>query len=357
MPRYLPEPSGPHGAAAPTQVPVTPAPKVAVLLVNLGSPDAPTAAAVRPYLKQFLSDPRVIELPRLLWWCILNGVILNTRPVRSAAKYASIWLPEGAPLKVYTKKQADGLQALLNAGQSPESAPVAVAWAMRYGSPSIASVSNSLKARHIERILVVPLYPQYAASTTATVMDEVAQWLQQTRNQPAIRSVRAFHDDPGYIAALAGQVRAHWQEVGPPGAEDRLLMSFHGLPKKSLEDGDPYYCHCQKTGRLLAEALNLSRTQYEISFQSRFGKAEWLQPYTAATVQAWGQAGVRRVDVICPGFVADCLETLEEIAMEVRDDFLAAGGQVYHYIPCLNAQPDWLDALAARVRRELAGWC
>lgn len=352
MSRFLPEPAGPHGSAAPAQMPVAASPKVAVLLVNLGSPAAPTAAALRPYLKQFLSDPRVIELPRLLWWGILNGIILNTRPAKSAAKYASVWLPEGAPLKVYTEQQASALQHhFTGQGQS-----VTVAWAMRYGTPSIPAVLSQLKAQQIEKILIVPLYPQYAASTTATVMDEVASWLQQTRNQPAIRSLRCFHDDAGYIGALAAQVRAHWQRVGPLARGDKLLMSFHGLPKKSLDDGDPYYCHCQKTGRLLAETLGLDRSQYEICFQSRFGKAEWLQPYTAATVQALAASGTKRLDVLCPGFVADCLETLEEIAMEVREDFLGHGGEQYHYIPCVNTSPDWLEALSALVSRELAGW-
>jgi ferrochelatase len=339
---FLPEPPHRHGTPATT----------AVVLVNLGTPDAPTAPALRRYLKQFLSDPRVVEIPKALWWPILNGIILNVRPKKSAAKYASVWMPDGSPLRVHTERQAKLLRGYL--GQQGHH--VIVDFAMRYGAPAIPDVLAKLKAQGASRILVVPMYPQYAASTTATVVDEACRWLTGTRSQPEMRFVRNFHDDAGYLDALEQSVRRHWQVVGLPNAQDRLLISFHGLPKRSLDLGDPYFCECQKTGRLLAERLNLKQEQYRICFQSRFGKAEWLQPYTAPTLLEWGKAGIRRTDVICPGFVADCLETLEEIAMEGKQDFLAAGGKEYHYIPALNEDDLWLRALAAVVERHLAGW-
>ncbi len=339
---FLSEPPHRHGTPAST----------AVVLVNLGTPDAPTAPALRRYLKQFLSDPRVVEIPKPIWWLILNGIILNIRPKKSAAKYASVWMEGGSPLRVHTERQAKLLKGWLG----EQGRNLTVTWAMRYGSPSIPAVLNELKAQGATRILLVPMYPQYAASTTATVIDEASRWLLKTRNQPEMRFVRNFHDDAGYIDALAASVRRHWQAHGALGPQDRLLISFHGLPKRSLDLGDPYFCECQKTGRLLAERLELQAGQYQICFQSRFGKAEWLQPYTAPTLTAWGGAGVKRVDVICPGFVADCLETLEEIAMEGREDFLAAGGQAYHYIPALNEDADWIKALGQVVVRQLAGW-
>ena len=342
MPRFLPEPPFRHGTA----------PRTAVVLINLGTPEAPTAPALRRYLKQFLSDPRVVEIPRLVWWPILNGIILNTRPKKSAAKYASVWTPEGSPLKVHTEKQAKLLGGYL--GQRGHQ--VQVAWAMRYGNPSVPDTLARLKAEGATRILLVPMYPQYAASTTATALDEACAWLQRTRNQPEVRSVRNFHDHAGYIAALEQTVRAHWQARGLPDADTRLVISFHGLPKRSLDLGDPYYCECQKTGRLLAERLNLAPEQYKICFQSRFGKAEWLQPYTAPTLEAMAKAGVKRVDILCPGFVADCLETLEEIALEGKADFLSAGGKEYHYVPALNEQPAWLAALTDIVESHLQGW-
>jgi len=342
MPGFRPEPPYTHGTPRGT----------AVVLVNLGTPEAATAPALRRYLGEFLADRRVVEIPRLLWWPILNGIILNTRPKKSAAKYASVWTSEGSPLRVFTERQAKLLQGLLG----ERGHRVSVTWAMRYGQPAIGHVLDRLKASAHERILIVPMYPQYAASTTATVVDEAARWLLQTRNQPEMRFLRHYHDDAGYLAALEASVRKHWQQVGPLGTGERLLMSFHGLPKRSLTLGDPYFCECHKTGRLLAERLGLTAEQYLITFQSRFGKAEWLQPYTAPTLEAWGKAGVRRVDVICPGFSADCLETLEEIAQEGRDDFLKAGGKEYHYIPALNDNPDWIAALADLTERHLAGW-
>jgi len=342
MPRFLPEPPHRHGNAAST----------AVVLVNLGTPDAPTAPALKRYLKQFLSDPRVVEIPKPIWWLILNGIILNTRPKKSAAKYATVWMPEGSPLRVHTERQAKLLKGLI--GQRGHH--VTVTWAMRYGSPALPDVLSHLKAEGTSRILVVPMYPQYAASTTATVVDDACNWLTKTRNQPEMRFTRNFHDHDGYIGALEKTVRKHWQTSGTLGENDKLLISFHGLPKRSLMLGDPYFCECHKTGRLLAERLNLKPEQFQICFQSRFGKAEWLQPYTAPTLEEWGKQGIRRVDVICPGFVADCLETLEEIAQEGRADFLKAGGKDYHYIPALNEDDAWIRALADIVENHLAGW-
>ncbi|MHB1116486.1 ferrochelatase [Sideroxydans sp.] len=324
--------------------------KTGILLINLGTPDAPTAQAVRPYLKEFLGDPRVVEIPRLIWWLILNGIILNVRPKKSAAKYASIWLKEGSPLRVYTEKQAVLLQGYLS---QRTQAPFAVEYAMRYGQPSIPAALRKLKAQNCQRILVVPMYPQYAASTTATATDIVFRELQQMRNTPAIRTIKHFHDDAGYINALAASINEYWMKNGRP---EKLLMSFHGLPKYTLEKGDPYHCECLKTGRLLAEALGLGKEQYAVTFQSRFGKAEWIQPYTSATLKQWGAEKLKRVDVVCPGFVADCLETLEEIAMEGKEEFQHAGGGDYHYIPCLNARDDWMHALTDLVMDNLQGW-
>ena len=342
MPRFLPEPEFRHGTPGHT----------AVLLVNLGTPEAPTAPALRRYLKEFLSDPRVVEIARPLWWLILNGIILNVRPKKSAEKYATVWTTEGSPLKVHTEKQAKLLKGLLG----HQGTPVKVDWAMRYGAPNIPTVLSRLKAEGASRILVVPLYPQYSASTTATVFDEVSHWLQTTRNQPEMRFVRNYHDEEAYLAALEASVRTHWQQNGRPQDSYRLIMSFHGLPRASLDQGDPYHCECHKTGRLLAERLGLGREEYQVCFQSRFGRAEWLQPYTAPTLKALGQQGVGRVDVICPGFSSDCLETLEEIALEGKSEFLSAGGKEYHYIPALNEHPLWIEALAGLVRRQLQGW-
>ena len=324
--------------------------KTGILLVNLGTPDAPTPQAVRRYLREFLGDPRVVEIPRAVWWLILNGIILNTRPKKSAAKYAAVWMPEGSPLRVHTERQTTLLQGYL--GERTK-APFVVDYAMRYGNPSIPAVLRKLKEQNCQHILVVPMYPQYAASTTATANDIVFAELQQMRNTPALRTIKHFHDHPGYIKALASNINDYWVKNGRP---ERLLMSFHGLPQYTLEKGDPYHCECLKSGRLLAEELGLQPEQYAISFQSRFGKAAWLQPYTTATLKLWGKQKIRRVDVVCPGFVADCLETLEEIAMEGREDFLHAGGGEYHYIPCLNERNDWMLALTDLVMDNLQGW-
>ncbi|MCX7192290.1 MAG: ferrochelatase [Proteobacteria bacterium] len=321
-----------------------------ILLVNLGTPEAPTAQAVRPYLKQFLGDPRVVEIPRAIWWLILNGIILNLRPKKSAEKYASIWLPVGSPLRVYTEKQAILLKGFL--GERTR-APVVVDFAMSYGNPSIADALRRLKQQNCQRILIVPMYPQYAASATAPVFDQVFDAMKRMRNMPAIRTIRNFHDHTGYIKSLAANINDYWAKHGRP---EKLVMSFHGVPQYTLEKGDPYHCECHKTGRLLAEALGLATGQYAVSFQSRFGKAEWIKPYTTATLLELGKQKTRRVDVVCPGFVADCLETLEEIAMEGREDFQHAGGGEYHYIPCLNDRNDWMHALTDLVMDNLQGW-
>lgn len=339
---FLPEPAYAHGTPG----------KTAVLLINLGTPDEPTPAALRRYLREFLTDRRVVEIPRALWWPILHGIILNVRPAKSAAKYAAIWTPDGSPLRVHTERQAKLLKGFLG----NTSHPVEVAYAMRYGNPSLPEVIGRLRAEHCTRLLLVPLYPQYAASTTATAFDAAFRHLAHLRNVPEVRTVRSFADHPGYIAALAASVREHWTTHGRPFSNYRLLLSFHGVPKYTLDKGDPYFCECHKTGRLLAEALEMKADQIQVCFQSRFGTAEWLQPYTAPTLQSLGRSGVSRVDVMCPGFVSDCLETLEEIALEGKAEYLAAGGKSFHYIPCLNERSDWIMALADLVRGHLQGW-
>ena len=323
--------------------------RTAVLLVNLGSPDAPTPAALRRYLAEFLSDPRVVEIPRPLWWLILHAVVLRTRPRQSAAKYASIWTRDGSPLLTWSQRQAKRLLGEL--GQRGH--PVLVRCAMRYGQPSIGSALDALRAEGATRILVLPLYPQYAAATTASVFDAVSAWAAQARRLPEFRFVNQYHDDPGYIAALANCVQAHWRANG---RGERLLMSFHGLPARTLTLGDPYHCHCHKTARLLAERLGLRDGEWIVSFQSRLGRAKWLEPYTEPTVRKLAADGVKRLDAICPGFAADNLETLEEIAIEARDAFLAAGGQEFSFIPCLNDRDDWIRALGDLTLQHLQGW-
>ncbi len=320
------------------------------MLVNLGTPDAPTAKALKPYLRQFLSDTRVVEIPKPIWWLILNGVILNTRPKKSAQKYASIWLNAGSPLRVYTEKQAILLKGFL--GERTRS-PFIVDFAMTYGNPSIPDALGRLKEQNCQRILIVPMFPQYAGSAAGPVFDQVFAAMQKMRNLPALRTVKHFHDHPGYISALAANIEDYWKKNGRP---EKLLMSFHGVPRFTHEKGDPYPCECHKTGRLLAERLGLTSEQYIVSFQSRFGRAEWVQPYTAATLKKLGKEKTRRVDVVCPGFVSDCLETLEEIAMECREEFLSAGGEEYHYIPCLNDNDQWIHALTDLVFENLQGW-
>ena len=326
--------------------------QTAILLINLGTPEAPTIPAVRRYLREFLSDPRIIELPRALWWPILNGFILPRRASASAEKYAHIWTTEGSPLAVHTIRQAKLLRGYLGeAGY-----PVQVDYAMRYGQPSIPDTLSRLMAAGCTRLLMLPLYPQYSATTVATAYDCLAAWLQKTRNPPELRLVRGFADDPGYITALAASVREHWRHHGRPDTAYRLLMSFHGMPRRMAEQGDPYPEECRRTAQQLASALNLRDTDYLLCFQSRFGRAAWLQPYTAPSVTALAREGVRRIDILCPGFPADCLETLEEIALDVKSTFLQAGGQEYHFIPGLNEREAWIHALAGLAIRHLQGW-
>ncbi len=323
--------------------------RTAVLWCNLGSPDAPTAEAVRPYLSQFLHDPRVVEIPRAVWCPILHGIILRTRPAKSAAKYASIWMPEGSPLKVWTKKQAVMLAGWLG----ERGHRVTVRDAMRYAQPSIASQLDALLAEGVTRVLVLQAYPQYSGTTTASVIDAVNAWTRRQRRLPEIRFVNEYHADAGYIDALAGSVERHWRDNG---RGEVLMMSFHGIPARNIALGDPYQGQCLETGRLLAERLQLAPEQFRIAFQSRFGRAKWLEPYTEPTLRALGAAGVKRVDVVCPGFPADCLETLEEIAIEGREAFLHSGGEIFHYIPSLNDSAAWITALAGIAERNLVGW-
>ncbi len=322
----------------------------AVVLVNLGTPDAPTTSAVRRYLKQFLSDQRVVEIPRLVWWCILNLVILPFRSGQSAKKYASIWTREGSPLKVHTQKQA---QLLCGALGERGHDGVTVAMAMRYGSPSLPEVLARLKADGCERVAILPAYPQYSGTTTGSIYDAVFAHYAKVRNVPELRFVKQYHDHDAYIDALRDSVLAHWEANGRP---HKLVMSFHGVPKRTLLLGDPYHCQCLKTARLLAAKLRLAPEQYVVTFQSRFGKAEWLQPYTAPTLQQLAREGVTSVDLLCPGFTSDCLETLEEIAMEAKHDFEAAGGKHFHYIPCLNEAPAFIAGLAEIAEQHMIGW-
>ncbi len=323
--------------------------KVGVILVNLGTPAAPETPQIRRFLGEFLADPRVVELPRWLWLPILYGAILPLRPRRIRDKYASIWLDGGSPLMVYSEQQSRAVAAELAA----RGHQVDVALAMRYGEPSLPNVINALRAKGCRRLLVAPLYPQYSASTTATIVDKVAAHAARLRDQPEFRFIQRFFDDRGYIAALASQVRAHWAAHG---RGEKLIMSFHGLPKRSVELGEPYFAECMATGRLLAEALHLSSDQYQVTFQSRFGAAEWLQPYTEPTLKRLAAEGVRQIDVVCPGFVADCLETLEEIRQEAAEAFVEAGGEQLRHVPALNASAAWTGALSSLLENHLQGW-
>ena len=333
------EPPFKHGQAA----------RTAVLLCNLGTPDEPTAPALRRYLAEFLGDQRVVEIPRFVWMLILHGIILRVRPKKSAAKYAGIWMPEGSPLKVWTERQATLLRGYLG----ERGHQVTVRYAMRYGNPSIASVMDELKAEGVTRVLVLPAYPQFSATTTASVVDGVMNWAAQVRNLPELRFINRYHDHAGYINALAKTIRAHWAAHGQ---SEQLVMSFHGVPERTLQLGDPYHCECHKTARLLAEQLGLPKDRYKVTFQSRFGKAKWLEPYTEPTLIELAQKGLKSVDVVCPGFTSDCLETLEEINMEAREAFLHAGGQRFQYIPCLNDQPEWIRTLTDVAEQHLQGW-
>ncbi|MRN37355.1 ferrochelatase [Neisseria sp. N95_16] len=319
--------------------------KTAVVLMNLGTPDAPTAQAVRPYLKDFLSDQRVVELPKLIWQPILRCLVLTLRPKKSAHGYEKIWFKEGSPLAVYTERQTKALAAAL-----PN---VIVRHAMTYGNPGVPEVLQELKNQGVGNVLVIPLYPQYAASSTGAALDKVLAELLQQRNQMSVRTVSRFYDDAGYIEAMKQHIQAYWAEHG---RGEKLMLSFHGIPQKNHDDGDPYPKECHHTAKLLAEALGLSENEYIVSFQSQFGKAKWVGPSTQDLFNELPKQGVTKLDVFCPGFLADCLETMEEIALMGREQFHEAGGKQYQFIPCLNDSPAWVNALAELAKKNLQGW-
>jgi protoporphyrin/coproporphyrin ferrochelatase len=335
--------------ARPADHPAVATGKTGVLLVNLGTPDAPTPGAVRRYLAQFLSDPRVVEIPRLVWWPILHGIILTTRPRKSAHAYAQVWTEAGSPLAAITAAQARALQARLGKD-------VPVRWAMRYGQPAIAAELAQLKQQGCERVLVAPLYPQYSGATTATAMDALGAALKAMRWQPAIRTLPPYHDDPAHIEALRTDLSCQLKALDF--TPEVLLLSFHGMPERTLHLGDPYHCQCRKTARLLAEAMagEFPGLRIETAFQSRFGRAKWLEPYTDAVLAAEAKRGTRRLAIAAPGFSADCLETLEELAIRGREQFLAAGGEQFAALACLNDGEAGMAMLEALVRREMQGW-
>ncbi|EGG28920.1 Ferrochelatase, protoheme ferro-lyase [Aequoribacter fuscus] len=324
--------------------------RVGVLLTNLGTPEAPTAKALRPYLKQFLWDPRVVEVPRPLWWLILNGIILRVRPKRSAAAYAEVWTDEGSPLLTHSLNQAKALQCAL---AEPYGDQVIVDVAMRYGQPSIGSVIDKMLSAGVRKLIVLPLYPQYSAATTGSTFDAIADEFKQRRWLPDFRFISHYHDHSGFIHAITNRIKAHWAEHG---RTDKLLFSYHGMPQKYLENGDPYHCECHKTTRLIAEQLGLAPNEYLTTFQSRFGRDPWLQPYTDETLKALPQQGVKSVQIICPGFSSDCLETIEEIGGENCEYFLEAGGERYEYIPCLNAEPDHIELMRTLIEEQAKDW-
>lgn len=340
MSRYLGEPDYRHGSAA----------RSGILLCNLGTPTAATASALRRYLGEFLWDPRVVEVRRPLWWMILNLVILNIRPARSARAYQKVWTPDGSPLLAISRRQHE---ALTRAVETRLGTPVPVELAMRYGEPSIPRGLRHLRDAGARRILVFPLYPQYSASTTASVFDAVTDECKRWRWIPELRFVNQYHEDAGYIEALAHRIRDHWAHQGKG---QRLLFSFHGLPKRYLLEGDPYHCQCHVTARRVAEALELEEEAWQLGFQSRFGREEWLQPYTDHLLAELPKQGIKSVDVVCPGFTADCLETLEEIAMQNREIFLGGGGERYQYVPALNDTPQHIRSLARIATGHMQGW-
>jgi ferrochelatase len=319
-------------------------PKIGVLLVNLGTPDAPTTSAVKRYLKQFLSDRRVVEIPPIIWQPILRGIILNTRPQKSAKAYAKVWTDKGSPLAFFTAGQADVLQARM--GESAD-----VRYAMRYGNPSVADQLSVMKTAGCNRILIAPMYPQYSGATTGTVLDEAYATLTAMRWHPAIRTLPAYHDDAAYIGSLKTSIEASL--AGLDFEPDAIVISFHGMPERTLQLGDPYHCHCQKTARLLSEAMG---RKLVVSFQSRFGRAKWLEPATDDTLMRLAREGTKKVAIFAPGFSVDCLETLEELAMQGHEQFEEAGGTHYAYMPCLNDSDVGMDMVERIIRRELAGW-
>lgn len=324
--------------------------RLGVLVTNLGTPDAPTTSALRRYLAEFLSDPRVVELPRPLWWLILHGVILRIRPRRSARAYASVWQPEGSPLLTHTAKQAEGIREALKARYG---ANVVVGFAMRYGNPAISRVLDEMQDQGVRKLLVLPLYPQYSASTSASTFDAIAKDFTRRRWLPDLRFISHYPDYPPYIEAMARHIEAHWANHG---RNQKLVLSYHGVPLKYLTKGDPYHCECHKTSRLLAERLGLASDDYMTTFQSRFGKEEWLKPYTDETLKSLPDRGVESIDVFCPGFSSDCLETIEEINEENREYFMEAGGKAFSYITALNATPGHIEALVQLIEDNIKGW-
>lgn len=321
-----------------------------VLMVNLGTPDAPTVPAVRRYLAEFLWDPRLVEIPRPIWWLILHGVILRVRPPRSAKAYQAVWTDQGSPLLATSRRQEAALRGRL---RERLGGGLELALGMRYGNPSIPAALAQLRAANVRRLLVLPLYPQYSATTTASTFDAVTRELSGWRWLPELRFINSYHDEPGYIAALGESIRRYWAEHGEP---ERLLFSFHGIPRDYFLNGDPYHCQCLKTARLVAGRVGLPDERWAVSFQSRVGNKEWLRPYTDETLKSWGAEGLRSVQVIAPGFSSDCLETIEEINVENRGYFTSAGGGRFDYIPCLNDGAEHIEMLADLVERHTGGW-
>jgi len=324
--------------------------KIGILITNLGTPEAPTKQALKPYLKQFLSDPRVVEVPKLIWWFVLNGVILNIRPKRSAQAYSTVWSDEGSPLLVHTKNQAAGIAKRFAEKYGSD---VVLEYAMRYGQPSVENALNSLLNQGARKVVVLPLYPQYCASTTGSTFDAIANDFTQRRWLPELRFINQYHDNNEYIQCIANSIKAHWKTHE---RADKLIFSYHGIPKRYLLNGDPYHCQCYKTSRLVAQALNLQADEYTTTFQSRFGREEWLKPYTDHTLKAMPKEGIKSVQMICPGFSADCLETIEEIGEENREYFMENGGERYEYIPALNDSTEHLDMLFSLLESNIQGW-
>lgn len=324
--------------------------KVGLIITNLGTPKAPKTTELRTYLRQFLSDPRVVEFPRLLWWLILNLIILRIRPSRSAKAYQSVWTEQGSPLAIYTEKQAKALEQALKKEWGDT---LVVDWAMRYGEPSVEQCIQKMMERGVRKLLVMPLYPQYSGSTVGSTFDALASDFTTRRWIPELRFITHYHDFPPYIDALANSIKEYWNEHGRP---QKIIFSYHGVPLRYLHNGDPYHCQCHKTSRLLADALEITKDEYLTTFQSRFGREPWLQPYTDHTLESLPGKGIKSIQVVCPGFSADCLETIEEIGMENRDIFMEAGGEQFAYIPALNDSKQHINALQALAQKHLQGW-
>lgn len=324
--------------------------KIGVLLTNLGTPEAPTTSALRVYLKEFLSDPRVVEVPRLIWWLILNLIILRFRPKRSAHAYSTVWTDKGSPLMLHTQAQTVKVREHLRALYGDD---IVVEFAMRYGRPAVGDVLQKMQEQGVRKLIVLPLYPQYSGSTTGSTFDAIAADFAQRRWLPDLRFISHYHDHSPFISACANKIALYWNQHGRP---DKLILSYHGIPKRYLLNGDPYHCECHKTSRLIAERLGLTESQYMTTFQSRFGREEWLKPYTDETLKGLPTQGIKRVDVFCPGFSSDCLETIEEIGVENRDYFLEAGGDEFHYIEALNSDDEHISALVALIEKNIQGW-